>query len=158
MNGYGAVPEYDELENYMYRDKIPTIYNRKEMTRKIVISTSYGGFRISDKGFERYLDLKGIKWYKSESTNWMGTAYFSIPIEELNKLCTAEEDDDEYCLNYRDIDRADPILVQVVEELGEEADGTYASLKVVEIPDDVEWQIDEYDGSEWVAEKHRTWH
>ena len=21
MNGYGAVPEYDELENYMYRDK-----------------------------------------------------------------------------------------------------------------------------------------
>ncbi|CAB4127276.1 hypothetical protein UFOVP84_106 [uncultured Caudovirales phage] len=31
------------------------------MTRKIVISKSYGGFGLSDKGFERYLDLKGIK-------------------------------------------------------------------------------------------------
>ena len=27
----------------------------------------------------------------------------------------------------------------------------------VEIPDDVEWQIEEYDGSEWIAEKHRIW-
>jgi hypothetical protein len=28
---------------------------------------------------------------------------------------------------------------------------------VVEIPDGVEWEIAEYDGLEWVAEKHRTW-
>ena len=27
----------------------------------------------------------------------------------------------------------------------------------VSIPDDVEWQIEEYDGMEWVAEAHRTW-
>ncbi len=25
------------------------------------------------------------------------------------------------------------------------------------IPDDVKWQIEEYDGLEWIAEKHRTW-
>jgi len=30
-------------------------------------------------------------------------------------------------------------------------------LKVVEIPDDVEWNVQEYDGNEWVAEKHRIW-
>ena len=57
----------------------------------------------------------------------------------------------------RDIPRDDPALVQVVEELGAKADGSCASLKVVEIPDDVEWEIAEYDGREWVAEKHRTW-
>ena len=56
-----------------------------------------------------------------------------------------------------DIERNDPDLVQIVEEMGEEADGTFARLKVVDIPDDVDWQIHEYDGVEWIAETHRTW-
>jgi hypothetical protein len=49
------------------------------------------------------------------------------------------------------------VLVEVVEQLGEAANGKFAELKVVEIPDDVQWQIEDYDGAEWVAEKHRTW-
>ena len=32
-----------------------------------------------------------------------------------------------------------------------------AELRVIKIPDDVKWYIDEYDGMEWVAEIHRTW-
>ena len=56
-----------------------------------------------------------------------------------------------------DIKRNDPVLVEIVEQLGEAADGGHAELKVVEIPDDVQWQIEEYDGNEWVAEKHRKW-
>jgi hypothetical protein len=55
-------------------------------------------------------------------------------------------------------DRDDPALVKVVEELGEKANGEHANLKVVEIPDDVDWCVEEYDGSEWIAEVHRTWH
>jgi len=31
------------------------------------------------------------------------------------------------------------------------------ALKIVEIPADVDWVLMEYDGCEWVAEKHRTW-
>lgn len=54
-------------------------------------------------------------------------------------------------------ERADPYLIEVVERLGRAASGTYARLKVVEIPDDVEWTIHDYDGLEWVAEAHRTW-
>ena len=58
-------------------------------------------------------------------------------------------------------DRAIPrdceTLVQIVQELGKKADGNFAELGIVEVPDDVEWQIDDYDGQEWVAEKHRTW-
>ena len=53
--------------------------------------------------------------------------------------------------------RNDPLLVQVVEELGEAANGSFADLKVVEIPDGVEWTVEEYDGLEWIAEVHRTW-
>ena len=48
-------------------------------------------------------------------------------------------------------------LVQIVQELGKKADGDFSELGIVEVPDEVEWQIDEYDGQEWVAEKHRTW-
>ena len=55
------------------------------------------------------------------------------------------------------IKRNDPILVEIVEQLGEAANGDFAELKVVKIPDDVQWQIEEYDGVEWIAEKHRTW-
>lgn len=60
--------------------------------------------------------------------------------------------------HYYQIDRDDPILVRVVNELGRDADGHSAELKVVEIPAEVNWTIEEYDGSEWVAEVHRTWH
>jgi len=55
------------------------------------------------------------------------------------------------------IARDDPYLVKVVEELGPRANGDFAELKIVDIPADVEWQIAEYDGNEWIAEKHRTW-
>ena len=56
-----------------------------------------------------------------------------------------------------DIDRDDPILVELVETLGKESWGSYSILKIVEIPDDVDWVLQEYDGLEWIAEKHRTW-
>lgn len=53
--------------------------------------------------------------------------------------------------------RTDPALVACVEKLGDAASGPMAQLKVVEIPDDVKWQIDEYDGAETVMEKSREW-
>ena len=56
-----------------------------------------------------------------------------------------------------DIPRDDSTLVAIVEQLGPKAGGRFASLKVVEIPADVEWTVQEYDGAEWIAEKHRTW-
>lgn len=56
-----------------------------------------------------------------------------------------------------DVERDNPDLVNIVETLGEDADGGYSHLKVIEIPDGVEWVIQEYDGLEWVAEKHRVW-
>lgn len=57
----------------------------------------------------------------------------------------------------RSIPRDCETLVQIVQELGKKADARYSELGIVEVPDEVEWQIDEYDGQEWVAEKHRTW-
>ena len=56
-----------------------------------------------------------------------------------------------------EIDRTDPVLVSVVCDLGSEADGPCSSLKVVDVPDGVDWVLEEYDGMEWIAERHRIW-
>jgi len=53
--------------------------------------------------------------------------------------------------------RNDPHLVSVVEQLGDDANGRYAELAVVEIPDDVEWHIEDYDGMESIHENHESW-
>lgn len=57
----------------------------------------------------------------------------------------------------REVARDDPYLVKVVRELGMGANGPHSNLKIVEIPGDVKWLVQEYDGAEWVAEEHRTW-
>lgn len=57
----------------------------------------------------------------------------------------------------RDIARDDPYLVKVVKEMGMAANGSHANLKIVEVPADVDWMVQEYDGAEWIAEAHRTW-
>ncbi len=63
----------------------------------------------------------------------------------------------EHSLYDGNIERTDPDLIAIVEEMGKEADGSCAELKVVDIPDGIGWTIEEYDGTEWVAEAHETW-
>ncbi len=58
---------------------------------------------------------------------------------------------------HRNIPRNDPKLIECIETIGKQANGKYAQLRIVEIPDDVSWHIEEYDGNEHIAEDHRTW-
>lgn len=58
---------------------------------------------------------------------------------------------------YRDEFRNDPVLVSMVLGDPDRYNGSFAKLRVVEIPDDVDWEIVNHDGIEWVAEKHRKW-
>lgn len=59
---------------------------------------------------------------------------------------------------YSHIDkRTDPLLIECVEALGSLANGSHAELAIVEIPDGIQWQLEEYDGSEHIAKAHRTW-
>lgn len=118
---------------------------------KVVINTRFGGFGLSDRAFEKLLDRKGIAWEKQ--TNRYGTAF--------DYFLAGHLDDDEcylspYDYTYND-SRSDPDLIAVVEEMGEESWGEFAELKIVEIPSDVKWHVEEYDGLEHVAEDHRTW-
>ena len=56
-----------------------------------------------------------------------------------------------------DNDRSNPLLVEAVKKLQNESYGPYSILKIVEIPNDIEWGISGCSGQEWVVEKHRTW-
>lgn len=105
---------------------------------KLVINTIHGGFGLSEKALLRYAELAGFKLVR-------GAPYYKDEVKKENVFYD------------NDIQRDDPILIQVVEELGDEAYDGFSKLKIVEIPDDVQWEIKEYDGREWVAEVHRTW-
>jgi hypothetical protein len=59
--------------------------------------------------------------------------------------------------NDRDIERNDKNLVATVRGLGEKANGRFSELKIVEIPDGTDYEIDEYDGMESIEEKHQSW-
>lgn len=93
-------------------------------TQKVVISTCYGGFGLSEAAISRAVELGHI------ATD------------------TYKQFDD---------DQSNPILVQVVEELGDAANTRFSELKVIEIPGDVKWVVEEYDGLEHIAEAHRIW-
>ena len=139
---------------------------------KIVINRCYGGFSISHEGMLRYFEIKGQKvWPEQGADYWKhwtywtvspenrpetkeGDAFYAMTMTEKQKYNKAYS---ELTIYGRNIERDDPALVQVVEELSDKANGDCAELTVVEIPDSVQWDIHEYDGMEHVAEKHRTW-
>ena len=59
---------------------------------------------------------------------------------------------------YASYDRDDPKLIECIETIGEEkASGWFAQIMVVEIPDDVEYFIDDDNGIETIHEVHRMW-
>ena len=105
---------------------------------------------MSNKAFELYLTLKGIPFEATESK-------FKFRPDDKLYWKQGMVDDYDGLLWVRDVERNDPVLVRVVEELGDEANDHFSELKVVTIPDDVEWHVAEYDGMEHVAENHRTW-
>ena len=119
---------------------------------KVVINRCFGGFGLSNSAFELLLTRKGIAFETTE-------AKFKLT-GDLEYYHAGHTGSDDHYLSYHEFcdDRSDLDLIAVVEELGDAASGSFANLAIVEIPDDVEWEIVEYDGSEHVAEKHRTWY
>ena len=119
---------------------------------KVVINRCFGGFGISNTAFEKILERKNIAYEKVD-------AKFKFRNDEYDYYKAGMVGQDDGYLSEHDIfsDRSDPDLIAVIEEMGESANGWAAEIAIVDIPDDVEWHIHEYDGLEHVAENHRTW-
>jgi hypothetical protein len=154
---------------------------------KIVINKCFGGFGLSTLAVKRLAQLNGRDCFfydrgtgisdfvpvsklqevedKLDNKPAQDSLYlsaFDIPnFHELYAKATkGKQQNDLYEKHYLSAspdDRTDPKLIQVVEELGAKADGSCAKLKIINIPDGVDWEIDEYDGQESVSEKHRSW-
>ena len=118
---------------------------------KVAINRCFGGFGISNEAFEKLLDRKGIAFDKVEKENsaFLGASYYEAGHAGSEKHYLSDYDFYE--------NRSDADLIAVIEEMGEKSWGWAAEIVIVDIPDDVEWYVGEYDGIEHVAEKHRTW-
>jgi hypothetical protein len=135
---------------------------------KIVINTCQCGFVLSDEAILRYAEIKGIQIWIEGKSEW---SYWLLPPEDrvsftINQdyYSMSKEDRNEYGRKYLEqifrpyeIERTDPVLIQVVEELGDKAVKYGAKLKVVEIPDDVNWELNQDYGRERISEIGRTW-
>ena len=137
---------------------------------KLVINTCYGGFGLSDEAMMLYAKKKGFE--VTLVKEGFATTFFKCKPEDLPEILkrgylslSNEQRRGPYSkafseieiLSYYSFERNDIDLIKVVEELGAAANGRYADLKIIDIPDGIKWQIEEYDGVEWVAEEHRTW-
>tara|TARA_R110000772_G_scaffold99174_2_gene198837 strand:- start:4124 stop:4486 length:363 start_codon:yes stop_codon:yes gene_type:complete len=112
---------------------------------KIVLNGCYGGFGLSDVAYIRYAEIAGLTLYP-EKTEYGSTLYYLEPKESKYNRDSLYDGD---------MDRTDPALVQVVEELGEKSWGSCSKLYVVEIPKGTQYRIDEYDGLEHLETRDR---
>jgi hypothetical protein len=100
---------------------------------KVLVNDCYGGYGISLEAEQLYFTKKGISFELIEEK--YGRGKYLIDGEEV----------------YAELDRDDPILIEVVEEIGSErASGIHAELSISEIPDGCEYFIHEYDGTEYI--------
>ena len=128
---------------------------------KVVVNNCYGRFGLSPKAKERYWGLKGkqvffyVREHGSNKARKASADASPLLVEALFKdygpLVNLAEVPREEFARSETIERHDPVLVRVVEEMGKAADGTCARLTVIEIPDGVDYVIRDYDGMEWVA-------
>lgn len=141
---------------------------------KVVINTCFGGFGLSTEAlykcvkenktslidahqygdtsfctdWDNFVRTQLTEQYKEYKTNRFGGYYL---YNEQNRILY------DWKWSIRTNDRTNPDLIALIEELGESANGEFAKLKIVEIPDNIEYYIDEYDGYESVHEQHQSW-
>jgi hypothetical protein len=102
---------------------------------KVLINKCHGGYGISADALSMYADKKGLK--------------YSVKNEYMPFLEIA----DGTSLSSYTIERNDPTLIAVFEELGsEDFSGISANVAIVEIPNGAQYRIGEYDGLEWIEQ------
>ena len=132
---------------------------------KVVINRCYGGFGVSLEA-ARFMAERGHEGAASEIADYEKRVA-DVEAFKQTGVRPGKDADSFFMIEVTygarwfgygsDWERHDPRLVEAVEALGKAASGECADLKVVEIPDGVDYEIEEYDGNEHIAESHRTW-
>lgn len=134
---------------------------------KIAYNACYGGFGLSHDAIMRYAELKGITIYPFVDRRLADEAQISYKAPDryrraskaeaqqslmVHYCATAEFSNESYWSPHEAFrDRADPVLIQVIEELGDKANSRFSKIKFKEVPSGTLYRIDEYDGNESVS-------
>lgn len=134
---------------------------------KIVVTITYE-FEISDKALIEIARRKGIQLYPQyvegyEPTFWTVTQdqwrrsprdYIVEDMVEFNMF------KDAHSFHSGSMERTDSDLIAVLEEMGSDfVNGEGAELRIIEIPDNVKWEIVESEsGGEHIEEPHQRWY
>jgi len=95
---------------------------------KIVINDKHGGFALSD------------------------AVYNALNVDKIDNESFLIYSENSYAY------RAYLPLIEAIEKIGVyKSSKRSCELKIVEIPDDVDWYIYDYDGMEQIHENHRIW-
>lgn len=145
---------------------------------KVAINECFGGFGLSNAAYEKLIEWGvPVRAYVKQERDPDTLLYKPQPLNEgevifdreltpptgdmLNDLYWKYKGKSSVMQRYWDSwtrdARTHPLILRVIEELGDAANGPHADLKIVEIPDGIEWEIDDYEGTESVSEKHRVW-
>lgn len=130
-------------EDYKNFDDLVDLVLKDIDYKEIVINRCYGGYGLSSVAIKKYLDIKNIPYYVNSASDYLDTEY--VYLKEDNSIFTDS-----------DLERDDPVLIQVVKELENSANDDYSRLQVVKIPSKLKYKIIEYDGYESVTEDFKT--
>lgn len=132
---------------------------------KVVINNCWGGFGLSTEAMkglierncssvreytiDEYTGGEGLgRWGRNED---VGDGYETAGLEDV--LVKGR-----MVYTYDNAQRTDPVLVALIEEWGSRrVSGQLAKLRVVDVPDGIRYEIDDYDGMESIHESHQTW-
>jgi hypothetical protein len=137
---------------------------------KVVINRRFGGFDLSNTAIQLYIRKKNLGLYSNDDVN-----YYYVPVEEYNKQLESEELEYQKQRNglphnfsgYKSNDLCWSISLEYLvfavlpsSSTTSTKQGSFLSilLKVVTIPDDMQYIINDFDGMESIHEKHRVWY
>jgi hypothetical protein len=157
--------------------------------QKIVVATGGIGFQISVKAKVRMAEIEGVEIFCYKEDEGLSREGEVESEMYYNKIDFSEVDDAEGMYHmidnhivttedlgvrviqgmceskvYKDsywIERDDELLVLMVEELGSAAGHVGVAPKIVEVPDDVKWEVKQIGSDsdvEYVCEAHREWY
>lgn len=113
---------------------------------KVAYNACFGGFSLSHDAHLRYAELAGLTLYPEPCMP--GSDLMVYWTEPPNPDDPSDDDRNDLC--GRELSRTDPLLIQVIEEMGSNANGEFAKIEIEEVAKGDRYRIDEYDGRERV--------
>lgn len=150
--------------------------------QKVIINKCFGGYGFEPFTIQKYAEAKGAQlfWYTRDYTydagrlkeKWNRTTIDEIEkqgglrmgnwplIEDMGDSFIFEWEGEMfdrlvYQLPTNGESRTDPVLIDIIEKYGDKNRHGCHAPTVIEVPDGVEWVVDEYDGMESLHEAHR---